>query len=808
MKIFSFVISLVVTIGMVFLLNNPIQSGSTSIPAVGKLLNPFSGFWQNAEKVGDYKSEELDLPQLNAPVTVVYDDRLVPHVFAESIEDASFVQGYVTAQHRLWQMDISTRATSGRLAEILGPRLIKRDKVQRRKGILESAEKAAKEWEKNFEKDKSLSAYTDGVNAWVAQLSPKDYPIEYKLLGYKPEPWTTLKSAVFVRSMAESLCSREDDLESSNALKALGRETFDFLFPEYNPKQSPIVPEGTEWDFQRPVEEDGALQLSSTDYIPERPWKKPSPFLGSNNWAVAASKTANGNPILCSDPHLNLTLPSIWYEMQIHTPESNSYGATLPGMTGVIIGFNENIAWGETNVGHDVMDWFKIKWTDDKKDTYLLDGKETKVTWRVEEIKVKGGEIILDTVKYTVWGPIVHDDPGSVYQDMAMRWLPNVQYSSDEPATFMEMNKAKNYEDYSDALKNYIAPAQNFVFAAKDGDIAIKANGRLPVKRKEQGRFVQDGSDSKNNWQGMIPMDQIPQVKNPERGFVSSANQHSTTPDYPYYYNGGFEDYRGRILNRELEGMDKVTVEDMMKLQNSNYSLKAEEVMPLFLNAMKESGQDEKESSMLKTMREWDYNYSANDAAPSFFNMWFDAFNKMTWDEIYALEDKGVMLYPESWRTIELLESDPENAFFDDKSTPEVEVAKDMVQKSFEAMLKKVDELGGSEESLKWADQRDLVVGHLGQISAFSSERIISGGFGDALNASGSKAGPSWRMVVELGDEVNAYAVYPGGQSGNPGSPFFKNMLEKWTKGEYYKLHFAKSPEDLKDVTLFQQKFK
>ena len=808
MKLVKFIIALVFTVGLVYLMNNPINTGNTPVPAVGKLFNPFSGFWQNAERVGDYHSEQLNFSQLSAPVKVVYDNRMVPHIFAQNNDDATFVQGYITAQHRLWQMDISTRATSGRLAEILGPNLIKRDKIQRRKGLVFAAYNALKAWKKNPVAQKNMEAYTAGVNAWIIQLTPKDYPIEFKLMDYTPEPWTELKTAIFVKSMAESLCSRENDLESTNALNVFGRETFDFLYPEYNPKQDPIIPTGTEWKFD-PIQvetkaEEKPIMIGA---IPNRPFEKPDPFWGSNNWAVAGSKTASGNPILCSDPHLMLNLPSIWYEMQIHLPKSNAYGVSLPGIPGIIIGFNEDIAWGQTNVGHDVMDWYKIKWANEKKDTYLLDGKEVEVEWRHEKIGVKGAADIIDTVKYTKWGPIVHDDAENAYQDMALRWLAHDEPNPEESIMFFHLNQAKNYQDFSKALTSYVSPAQNFVFAAKNGDIAIKVNGRLPIKRKEQGRFVQDGSSSNNAWSGYIPMDQIPQMKNPARGFVASANQNSTAPDYPYYYNGGFEDYRGRILNRKLAAMNNITAKDMMKLQNDTYSLKAEEVLPLLLKQLDESNLADKESGMLKILKDWDYRYDKNKVAPILFDIWYSAFYKATWDEIYALDKKQAMLFPETWRTIALLHDDPNNIFFDDKNTAEVETAQAIARSSFNTMITKVEEWTAKGNKLEWANYKKTKIGHLGQIPAFSSDLVLSGGSGNALNAIRRSSGPSWRMVVELGDKVTAHGIYPGGQSGNPGSPFYDNMIDDWANGKYNKLIFVKSVSELADQTLLEQNF-
>lgn len=222
-----------------------------------------------------------------------------------------------------------------------------------------------------------LQAYTDGVNAWIDQLKPADYPIEFKLLNYSPEKWSVLKSALVTESMAETLCSKFDDLEATNALAVFGRDTFDYLYPEWNPKQQPIIPDTGQWTpkvragrrFSNPGY--GAVE----GLIPADESATPDDyFVGSNNWAVSPAKSASGHALLSNDPHLNLTLPSIWYQVQLHSPLGNVYGVSLPGTPGVVIGFNEHIAWGVTNVGHDVSDLYRVKWVDNSRKSYLLDG--------------------------------------------------------------------------------------------------------------------------------------------------------------------------------------------------------------------------------------------------------------------------------------------------------------------------------------------------------------------------------------------------------------------------------------------------
>ncbi len=790
MRVAGFILSLLMTIGLVYFLNNPQPIGD-GIPAMGKLLNPYSGFWNNAERVGANPEGEFSFKGLKGKVSVYYDDRRVPHIFAGNMADAAFVQGYVTARDRFFQMDLSTRATSGRLSEILGESLLGRDKWMRRKGMTFAAENAVREWQKDKENWAMLERYVDGVNAYVNDLSPSEYPLEYKLMGIKPEPWSTYKTALFVKAMAASLAERHMDVQATNALATFGRDTFDFLFPEYYPEQSPIIPSGTKWKFKATPVIPDTFDNDVIQIFDYSEYERSPEHYGSNNWAVAGSKTKSGNPILCGDPHLRLTLPAIWYEVQIKTPEINAYGVSLPGIPMVIIGFNENVAWSQTNVGQDVADLLKLKWKDESRQEYLLDGEWKQAELKIEEYKIKGGGVAYDTVPYTVWGPVLFQSKEGLDRDLAYRWLPH-EASAGELRAFLDLNKAANYEEYDTALAQYDSPAQNYVFAAKDGDIAIRVTGKFPLKEEGQGRFVQDGSLSSSAWRGYIPRDQTPKIKNPKRGFVASANQHSTDESYPYYYNREkFENFRGRILNRKLEGMKNITIEDMMALQLDNYDLRAETALPLMLEKL-DSTVVERHADMINNLSEWDYVFSGKSQIATFFHNWWRKFHVMLWDETYTSD--VTMLHPHYQRTIELLRDSPESVFYDIKATDEQETVSELLGMALDstaAMFK--------DGIPTWSEKQGSSITHLAQLPAFSLP-VNTGGVGSALNAmnsfSGGTAGPSWRQIVELGEEVTAKVCYPGGQSGNPGSEHYGDFLEAWETGKYYDALFMKSEED------------
>ncbi len=819
MKFFKFLISLMITLTLGWFCHSGITLSSmpTPVPPLGKLLNPFSGIWQNAESVTSSTVETLNFPELEAPVKVAFDEKMVPHIFAQNMNDAAFVQGYITAQHRLWQMDFGSRYGGGRLAEVLGEVILNKrtgmtaldlDKLQRRRGLLLGAQNALSSWKKDPENFAIVEAYANGVNAYIKNLDPKDYPIEFKLMNYEPEEWNVLKAALISKNMALTLCSREDDLEATNALSIFGKETFDFLFPEYNPKQKPIIPTGTAWNFDTISLEKAEAPKELIGLLNHQTFEKPDKIYGSNNWAVSGLKTASGNPILCSDPHLRLTLPSVWYEIQIHTPEINAYGVSLPGLPGIIIGFNENIAWGQTNVGQDVLDWYRIKWTNKEKTKYEVDGIEKKVTFADYRYKVKGKEaIVVDSVKYTIWGPVVYESEDHPMQDLAMRWVAMDPSDPRELSVFNKLNGGKNYDDYIEAIKGFDNPAQNYAFASKDGDVAITVGGKFPLKRNGQGKFVQDGSKSENAWQGWIPKSQVPMIKNPERGFIASANQHSTDPSYPYYYNSAsFDDYRGRHLVNSLTDMENIGFEDMMALQNDNFSLFGKEGTELLLRNLDTTSLNSTQSQVLRKLQNWNFRFEGSEITPVLFTEWWSQFFEMTWDEFFVYEDSIDIIYPENWRTLEILEQNPENSFFDNQNTLETETASDIVTITFKNMCDSLS-MELKNPSYNWAQHKGTTIQHLGNLPGFSSNMLEIGGYRQALNAISRSAGPSWRMIVELGNEIKAYGVYPGGQSGNPGSKYYDSMLDKWANGEYYELFFMKNADDNRQPILFEQTF-
>ncbi len=795
MKLIKFIFSAALTLFLVYAANR----GWGTLPALGNFMSPQTGFWQNDQSESPETTMQLD--GLRSEVTVHYDSELIPHIFAQNDEDLYYTQGYITAMHRLWQMEFQTYAAAGRLSEIIGEKAIEYDRGQRRKGMVFGAQNAINEMLKDPLLSERLYAYSNGVNDYIASLTPEQYPVEYKLLGYAPETWQPEKSALLLMYMTDMLAGRDEDLENTNFLSLFGRETFDLLFPDFIADQDPVIPRERDWsDFGKVERPEGPEGVSKAIVQTHEVLEKPDPDNGSNNWAVNGEHSESGNPLLANDPHLGLNLPSIWYVMQLSAPDHNVMGATLPGALGVIIGFNDRIAWGVTNATRDVKDWYRIEFEDESKKRYRYGDQWRDIREVVETIKVKGASPVLDTVRYTHYGPITYDETfkGNGRENLAMTWIGHLPNSNQN--TFLGLNRAKNYEEYVAAVSTYTAPAQNFIFASKDNDIALWIQGKIANKFNEQGKFVMDGTNPQNEWQSFIPQEHNPHVRNPERGFVSSANQHPTDENYPYYvYDPTYETYRNRVINDYFRSKEKFSVKDFKDLHNNNYNLKAAEILPAFLS-MIESEVNNSSEAYYSTLSSWDY-YNHTDAiGASIFEVVWDEYYKMVWDELR--ESELALQLPDSYQTIWLTKYHADHSFFDLKSTSETEDASALARLAFKEAVKKLDAYKKTGKSLDWAAYKGTQVGHLLQaLPAFSRFDIPIGGNKSIVNATSKTHGPSWRMIVELSSETKAMGVYPGGQSGNPGSRYYDSMIDTWAAGDYYELIYLPNAQPTSAIT-------
>jgi len=363
---------------------------------------------------------------------------------------------------------------------------------------------------------------------------------------------------------------------------------------------------------------------------------------------------------------------------------------------------------------------------------------------------------------------------------------------------FYLLNRAKNYADFMHALDYYDSPGQNFAFASASGNIAIRVQGKYPVRRKNEGRFLLDGTISSNGWQAFIPNEQNIYQLNPERGFVTSSNQYPADSTYPYYImTRSYDGFRNRRISLVLDSLSGIRVNDMMKLQNDNYNFIAADILPHLLSKIELFSLDQKEKDIYELLSNWDFYNDPDSEAASYFEEWWDTLFLSIWDEIQ--NSNATLSNPSKYTTIKLIKEQPDLIFFDNQETSARENADLLIKYSFTNSIDKVNNWQKeNKDTVRWADYKNTLVQHLARLAPFS-KYVQNGGNHDIVNATSSRHGPSWRMIVSLEPNgVKAWGVYPGGQSGNPGSPYYLNMIDKWEKGEYFQLTFMHDETDIK----------
>jgi len=796
MKLLNKIIPLLVALAVTYLFQNSLGT----VPPLGKLLSPFHGFWQNAEAKSTLETSEEDLriDGLQDQVQVFYDEMGIPHVFAKNDHDLYMAQGYLT---RLWQMEFQTHAAAGRISEIVGSKGLTFDRNQRRIGMVYAAENALAAMEKDPQTLSALNAYTAGINSFIEKINTSELPIEYKLLGYVPEKWNNLKSALFIKQMTNTLAGYDRDLEYTNALEILGEEKFRILYSDIPDSLYPVIPKGTFYaaassELIPPLSAD-TLYFKRKDTIEFVEDYKPDPLNGSNNWVVAGNKTKSGKPILANDPHLSLTLPSIWYEIQINTPSFNAYGVSFPGIPGVVIGFNDSIAFGFTNAGRDVKDYYEIQFKDKSKQAYLFNNDWVKTSMRIESIKIKDSLPFLDTVAYTTFGPVTYDHSFkhalSNEKAYALRWV--AHDTSNVLKMWMLLNRAKNYNDYYEAISFFNVPGQNMIFASASGDIALWQQGTFPLRWQDQGLFVMPGNDSSYMWKGYIPKDENPHSLNPAEGFLSSANQRAADISYPYFMPGSYEVYRPITINRKLAELNNISISDMQKLQNNNYNVFAEMAIPILLRNIDSTKLTNDELRFLNMVSSWNLYNDVQEKGTTCFSIWWDSLNTVILNDDLVRE-KIPVIKPEKFVLLEAISKDSNFIFIDDLSTDKLETLKDQVTLALQKASIKLTELE-KENKLTWGAFKNTTVYHLlrSNTMPFAREGLNIGGGVGIVNATTHDHGPSWKMIIEMDTPIKAVGVYPGGQSGNPGSKYYDSFIDTWAKGEYYDLTMMKQKD-------------
>jgi len=577
----------------------------------------------------------ISLAGLSAPVDVIRDPRGVPTIEAKSLEDLFFAQGYVTAQDRLWQMDIMRRFAAGDMAEIVGPALIKHDREQRILGLRSSAEKAVATLSA---RDRSyFEAYTRGVNAFID--SHRDtLPIEFRLMGYKPRHWVAEDSLVIGGRLIQDLNhgTYVSALEREKILAKLGPDLTADLYVNMSWHDRPPSAKTHRIEELKPQDKDdedddemegsdsNIASLGSGSVLTSQPPARPELIPGSNNWVVSGAHTVTGKPMLSNDMHLNHQIPNLWYEAHLHSDNYDVIGVTLPGLPFVIVGHNQRIAWGFTNVGPTVEDLFIEEFNDQGK--YKAPPtlpKDPASQWREPEhreeiIHVKGqSDVHLDVV-VTRHGPVITDLIPGETRKIALQWT--LYDSLHNP--FFDVDSAQNWDEFLKALATLYAAGQNAVYADVDGHIGYHTSGRIPIRKSGDGSLPVSGADDDHEWTGYIPFDKLPSVYDPPEGILATANGRITPNKYPYSVSTQWDAaWRTERIYRVLESGKRFSAADMLSLQTDVYSALDRFCSERFVYALDHTKNLSKRAQQARDlMRDWDGRLTIDSAAATIEN--------------------------------------------------------------------------------------------------------------------------------------------------------------------------------------------
>lgn len=869
------------------------------LPPLGPLLDPANGAWAAAAHADLPAEVSADIPGLSAPVDILYDRRGVPHIFAATQADAIRALGWAVARDRYFQLDVQSRAAAGRLTTMVGPVALGLDRQMNRIGIPRAARTKLAAMDSTSPSGAFVNAYAEGVNAWFDAIPRGAVPVEYRLLGVSPERWQPVNSLLLFERMGYVLAYLENEPTQLEARALVGREAAEALFPAHAIIQEPIQPNGNDaarFDF-RVLPPPGAPDFMAQALVrarsgmlgvapmgdgdPADSWMEDSEYAGpasdeardeatnrrargvtshdwrarmiagltaaatprpdrlfaSNNWAVSPGRTRDGHALLAGDPHLELTLPSIWYEAHLVVPgELDVYGVTIPGAPGIIIGFNRDVAWTFTNTGADVMDFYRETVDDTNAPArYRLDGEWREVASEVVTYRDQHGRAIAaDTVRYTHRGPMVHERG----QWLSMRWT--VLEPSDEISAFANAMRARTARELLDGFaENYFAPAQNMLAADRSGAIAIRSTGHYPLRPGDgSGMAIRDGSTSASDWTGFWPVSAYPQSFDPARGYLASANQEPIDPREALAYLGaeeGFDPWRALQINKLLRGDSAMTVDRMREFQTDPGSMRAELMLPPVLDAARRrlaaaSGDTASLTGAVRVLEAWDRRYTRETTGAVLFEQLLRELRRNTWDELQR--DGRSVVVPSNEILLELMQ-DSSSLWWDDRRTDAAREGRDdILAASAAAAFDSLVARYGPPRADTWRWDRVATAGmrHLLQLPGFSRFDIpVQGGPGTLNPSTGGRFGASWRMVVELGSgragggidstgaggastptgaatdagALRAWATYPGGQSGNPASPRYDDRIALWQKGELAPLLVPRSANELgADATL------
>ncbi len=796
-----------------------------------------------------------DLPGLDAEVEVLRDDAGVPQIYADSVADLMRAQGYVHAQERFFEMDVRRHATAGRLAELFGEDAVESDVLVRTMGWRRVAEQELALLEP--ETRDALQAYAEGVNAYLASHDPSEIALEYTVLDlggldYRPADWVPADSLAWLKAMAWDLRGNlQEEIDRSQLATLAGTsdavpaDALETLYPEYPYQEHrAIVDQG--------VVVDGVFEQDATEggsRVPERPpwgpraqrlladvgqrvgrmpaWLGRGDGLGSNSWVVDGEHSATGAPLLANDPHLGVSLPGVWMQVGLHCRTVDEdcpfdvAGFSFSGVPGVVIGHNADIAWGFTNLGPDVTDLYVERIRGDR---WLSDGRLVPLRSREETIEVVGGDDVRITVRTTDHGPVLSDADaaldhvlGDVAEESPLRrgrpepraadeeYAVSLAWTALSPTTtadaILGLGRARDWDDFRAAAADFAVPAQNLVYADREGHIGYQAPGRVPIRKSgNDGLLPSAGWRSENDWTGeLVPFAGLPSVLDPEEGFVVTANQAVTAPDYPYFLTDDWDlGYRAqRIRDRIIVG-GELSTDDMLDLQLDAFNPMAPVLTPYLTAVDLPEGYF---SDGQRLLDGWDFQQGADSAAAAYYNV---VWRRLLADTFH--DQLPASLWPDGgdrwFGVVRRLLADGDSAWWDDVDTETVTETRDDVLA--DVLREARDELTMRQSpdtaEWRWGDLHRLYLesSTLGQAGPDAVRRLFNRGPWDAAGGSsivnatswdaaegyGVTAAPSMRMVVSLDDLDDSRWINLTGVSGHPFSSHYTDQTDLWARGE------------------------
>lgn len=726
----------------------------------------------------------LAVPGLRAPVEILRDRWGVPHLYALNAHDLFFAQGYVHAQDRLWQMDFNRRVPSGRLSEIFGEATLPADRFMRTIGLRRAAEE---EWARlDPESRDALDAYAAGVNALLAQH--RGLPVEFVVLRYRPDPWGPVDCLAYSKLLDWTLSDTwEFQLLRAHLMSRFGPDGTRSLVPPPSRDTPVVVPEGAQF---RSWNEAATLRLLE---LGDRPRG-----IGSNNWVVSGKRTDTGHPLLANDPHLEAQMPSVWYEMHLVGGPYNVTGATLPGVPGVIIGHNEHIAWGVTNAGPDVQDLYMERFDPGDPTRYLYRGRWEAAQVIREQILVRRRpEPVVHTVRITRHGPIINDVVEGLGAFLALRWT--ALEPGTASASVLRLNRARTWGEFRDALRLWTVPAQNFVYADREGNIGYQLPGRIPIRAKGDGLLPVPGWTGDYEWAGEIPFDRLPSMLNPARGYIVTANNRIVPDDYPYLIAQQWDPgFRARRIEMLLDGEGRASVSLMERIQYDVESLPGRATIRA-LDGLRLSG--EPEAGLLAELRSWDGALRPDSRPAAIYEVF-----RMALVELLFRDALGGDLYPrylkhsEFWQPVLVrLMQDPSSHWW--RPGGRDAVVAQALARAHDMLTRR---LGPNPSTWTWGRLHVMrfvhPLGHIGAVAwVFNASASPTGGDLFTVNNGGFQADTyaqiivaSYRQIIDLGDWDRSLAMHTTGQSGLPFHPHYRDFVPLWATGRYHPMLFSR----------------